>query len=500
MVAGVVAEGPDTTLARVRIEAGGKENELSVLNNFVLGFETAPDNRVEVTVTSATAVLPERKISGEFGELLDDPLAKVALSKAPGDHVDTTLRGAVIGKGDAVTVYGAVESKLVAGQGYRDAPTEAITTIHAEVVALGDDAEALIEAWKVERQKALSREEAKRHERQAKAAAERAKRQEQRAKKGRKTKAPSNGLRLYGVWIILALTVGAAVVASTTSNPLQQQAFSALTINLLAAAVFLWRRRRWMPSFRKIRERASGTGYRWQTGIYYLFVSIVLLVFGLLMFTSVARDWAPLVSVAPVVAYLWALCWNDQRSAMRAWTLLRTKPMPAELPHGRFGAVEGRFAGQIAVFRKHWAETRTVNVTRTDSEGRSYQATEQRTTIHFKESWQGQRVAIDIGDATIEVAADGGYWAGFARVGNNQQLRVAAEGGDSILAAGRCLRDGDKVRFEVTGPGSLLMFTTLSDRSARTELRNQLLLHYLGLFALVCLGVAALSVWQSPGF
>ena len=66
---------------------------------------------------------------------------------APGDHVETILRGNLARAGDTIRVYGDLEHARVGGDGYRQPAVEAIKAVRAYVIAIGEDGKTQIEAW-----------------------------------------------------------------------------------------------------------------------------------------------------------------------------------------------------------------------------------------------------------------------------------------------------------------------------------------------------------------
>jgi hypothetical protein len=209
------------------------------------------------------------------------------------------------------------------------------------------------------------------------------------------------------------------------------------------------------------------------------------------------------------------ILWVDQKSANKALTLLRSRALSSDLPDKRFGRIEGSFEGTIEARRNHETHSSSRTVTRTDSNGNSYQAQETTTWVTWNEHCNthgGARllleddtaIALELRDAdwaasdyqiTYPGKVGGGLGSFLKHMPKSQASRIAraerrgkpillcrAGGGDSMLAAARVRRrDDGEVVFQASGPGSFLLFTAPEGQSASAALRRHLLAHYLGL-------------------
>lgn len=113
--------------------------------------EVRTDNgeRVRIENIHTAAHLGKVSVEGRFGAIADDPLAKLFARQAPGDHVAVEIEGFALRAGDRVAVEGFVsEESLVDNpdaQGFRGAPNTVVTAIEATRIAIGADAEALLD-------------------------------------------------------------------------------------------------------------------------------------------------------------------------------------------------------------------------------------------------------------------------------------------------------------------------------------------------------------------
>lgn len=484
---------------RVEIEAEG--THYAVAREEAFDLDTG-GRTIGVRVASTTALLPERTLRGAFGDLVGDDLGKLALERAPGDHVETRLRGNAVIDGNVVTVYGTVERRP-AGGSYREAPELEPHAIDAEAIALGDDGDELVERWR-----------ANRRQQQARAPAKHAKTKP--AQRAKKPPPPRREPRLLAVWVFGAIAAGGAALAAVA--PVRMIGLT-LALATAAIAIFMWRTVRWMPEFVRVDESASGSGVRWNV-LGWTSVATMLAI-GAVMTAGLSAAAGLYITAATAVLLLFILVQRDRRSASTARALLRARPLASELPDGAFGALTGHFDGELCLSRKHDTTSESWTETRYDQRGHAFQA--KATAAHFRwtDEWKVTSGTLENEHGKIALATAGASWAAVpdvvyaekasfgvehfikhmepdmaerirrADVRSRPTLTMRHARGDAMLVAGRVHREDGKVKLRVTGAGSLLMFSAPRGSDARAHLRRELVRHYLGLALLAAIAIAA---------
>jgi len=409
-------------------------------------------------------------------------MAQALLGHAPGDHVSVKIVGAVMLAGDRVALKGYVHHEPK-GDGYRS--TE-LVPVEIAVLSAGrcDDpvaaAEEALEAMKAGVEPRVGAPEPR--------AAE-----------------SSDGAPL-GLGLPFALVaVAIALVAVGVLGHYGRIPLLELGLIFASLALFVLRRRRWMPDFAPLADaQLRSTQYRWHSKRWLgvvLFLAVPMAGMALLPETSNATDqlirrWGPLsLAAAPLVLAI-ALWHSDGGGAAIAWRMLRARRLDASAKPGTFGAIEGPLRAPIERTIRYDRDE-TARTTRTEDQGTR---TVYDYVISAAVSVTRGGVTVGDGDESVYVtlgraefgAARRLVLATGNRLGHFADLIERGAAGDSALMVGRLAQLGGQRRMKVTGPQSLLIYAAPGD--ARASLWRQFLLHYLSVAALLGLCAAMVAI------
>lgn len=483
-------------LSDVRLMVDGEDQQRV---KTLLPFELETDTGACLWVDAGRVELwPQREVDGRFGDLLDDPLAQAVIDVAPGDHVRVTLRGAFVHAGDRVHVEGTIG-------GDAGAPTH----IAARALAVGPGAEALLRAAAMARSEAL--------EAKAKSKPE--------AKALPQTSPPSSGPGL-GLAVVLGATSIVAMAASGMLAPFDTVARLCGLI-LAAAALFVWRRRRWLPSLEPLGPPVSGSGLRWRVGPWIGLGMVVLVfagsaaAFGTVSTSEHSADvffgWAGPYALASFPLVLFgALVYSDAASMRRAILMLRAKPLTTDAANGRFGAFEGTSDEDVRVT---WSYAMTTTESRTERRAEDGTLeTSHSTSTSFawkRHAARARRCTVSIGSDLLDVDLEGAlfgadrraleypskaqYLPGGHRTSSSSSQTVAhatltewMTPGDSVFVVGRVKREDGRIRLAAAGEESLFAFSAPTD--ARAVLRSHVMANAISLGSLVGLSAAGFAL------
>ncbi|MFO0563270.1 MAG: hypothetical protein U0269_34930 [Polyangiales bacterium] len=148
-VVGVALGAPPRVLfARVQLAAGETHEKASV-DCDAIDVRTDDGARVRIEGVRSATQLGEVRIEGTYGARANEPLAKLFARQAPGDHVAITIEGFAIMAGDRVAVDGTILDEALVenenAEGFRGAPSALVRAVTASRIAVGADAEALLD-------------------------------------------------------------------------------------------------------------------------------------------------------------------------------------------------------------------------------------------------------------------------------------------------------------------------------------------------------------------
>lgn len=353
-------EGTEGTLVGIVRQVEGQSSEVAVLSDVRLSIDGEEEQRVKVLPAfeldtsegervavdpERGELLPQREVEGRFGDLLGDPLAQAVLDVAPGDHVRVALRGAIVHAGDRVGIEGTIRTGA-----------EKPTRITARTLAVGPEAEALLHAAAIARTEALA-----------------AKPEPKPEAKAKPEPTPSSMMPSLGLAVVLAAAGICTLGASAGLEP-YQTATRLCGLTLAALGVFVWRRRRWLPSLEPLGPPASGSGLHWRVVLWVGLGATVLVfgggaaAFGAVSTSTNSTDLfigsvGPFVLASFPLVLFGALVHRDGSSMRRALLMLRAKPLKADAPSGTFGALQGTSDESIQVV---WSYASTTTESRTE--------------------------------------------------------------------------------------------------------------------------------------
>jgi len=475
----------DPLLCDVRMSIDGKDaHHVRTLRAFEL--ETDAGERVRVDATQVE-LLPTREVDGRFGELLDDPFAVAVFDVAPGDHLHVALQGAVVHAGERVYIDGRIRTE-----------SEVPTLMTAVALATGPEAEILLHESGVARNETPEPKPKPKPE----------------PKPQPPLSSPGPGL---GLAVVLGVLGAGALAAGGMLEPFEA-AVHLGGLTLMAAAIFVWRRRRWLPSLEPFGGSASGSGLHWRVGPWIgLCVIVVLLAGGMTAFGAVSSSTnsmdvflssaGPFVLASFPLVLFGALVYSDRAPMKRAIRMLRTKPLGADAANGAFGSVQGTVDQTLRVI---WSYAMTTTESRTErraEDGTIEVSHSTSTSFKWTRITSGtRRCTVSTGDRILEVELEGAlfgtarrelvfpskaqYLPGGHRTSSSSSETVAyatltesMAPGDSIVLVGRVRREGDRLRVAAAGEESLFAFGAPTD--ARAVLRSKILANMAALVALV---------------
>ncbi len=467
----------DPHLCDVRMSIDG-EDERHIRTPSWFELETDAGERVRVDMTGAE-LLPRREIDGRYGDLLEDPLAIAVLDVAPGDHVRVTLEGAVVHSGTRVHVDGRIRTE-----------SEVPTRMTAAAVATGPEAEMLLHDWGVARNETPEPEP-----------------EPESKPKPKPDPFPVSSGPGLGLAVILGALGALGIVAGGTWAPYDDAARLG-GLNLLAAAIFVWRRRRWLSPLESFGRSESGTGLHWRVGPWIaMSVIVVLFAGGMTAFGAVSSSTnstdvflssaGPIVLASFPLVLLGALVYSDGTPMKRALRMLRTERLGPDAPNGAFGSVQGTVDQTLQVTWNYAMTTTESRTERRGEDGTIEVSHSTSTSFKWMRSTSGTRTCtLSFGDALVEVELEGAlfgagrrelvfpsktqYLPGGHRTSSSSSETVAyatltesTAPGDDLLLVGRIRREGDRIRIAAAGEESLFAFGAPAD--ARATLRSQIL-------------------------
>jgi hypothetical protein len=148
VVGTVVGEPARPLFARVQLVTADTQ-EKAAIDCDAIDVRTDDGARVRIEGIRSATQLGEVRIKGNYGARANEPLAKLFARQAPGDHVAITIEGFAIMAGDRVAVDGTVLDEALVeserAEGFRSAPSAVVRAVTASRIAVGADAEALLD-------------------------------------------------------------------------------------------------------------------------------------------------------------------------------------------------------------------------------------------------------------------------------------------------------------------------------------------------------------------
>lgn len=438
-------------------------------------FTLDADDLVEVQVTAATELGPQRKLrEAPWSELEDHPLVAL-VEEPPGGHVVAELRGVLVTADDRIWIAGAID-RGVATDGYRGSSDAVVRAIEARWIGVGKEGREWVEARAAEAVREKPPEEPR----------------AEPPPPSMPSLAPAQVLAVLGV-----LGIFAALLLWGRN----QLAPAVLGYALVFAslALFTWRRRRFLPRMlppfgtdplRPGEVKGPRSSFRLLWGLGGPGVPVTLFGGALMIAPTImasVEDGRGSLFLFPIVLFvilvqLGFTAFQNRADARLLGVVANAKPASGEGWGLRDGEVVG---GSLMRWRKHTREESTSTETYTDSDGR--QQTRQVTNrwYHGVEYGGAGTLRVRIGEREIQVdVRDGALWATARRSIRGLRLDESVEPGDHVLILGRLEGNGMKLG----GPESLLLFADPND--ARVALKQARLHHRLALAAFA-LGAAA---------
>lgn len=471
-------DGP-VVLRIVVSAAGARVGRIDRVVAFELEREDAPGERVRVEPTGKVRLEPMSEERDRWDAFEDDPDLAPLRKRAPGPHVPVIVERAVIREGDRVVVAGEALEHAFDDRtaGPRAAPVRRLTRMKASVIAVGEDADALVT-------RAL---------------------RGGKGKKTKPTKPPARRRKPSASVVAAAASALFAVLAFVMPRAPLQADFVAWSAGLFAAGAALAAAAR-MPRFVYGGKPASialedhrkhvalATGLALSLAFFPTFDDAI-------GYGSTHRSPpinASYVSVVAVAVQIAVVLFLTARATSRGASLLRVllrSPSwgPRDLDDV-WGATEGTVRDPTPV-KIEGEEHAVANVIEREVRSGS------DPDIVVEKVLNRGTFFVESDAGSFELDPTHATWASAVRLVPPEENRKDADRskvtdvvpiGGTVLVAGRASREwkGRPATIAGAGPESLLFFATAAGRSPRARARRVLAVRLLGLLAVAaCLAV-----------